>query len=227
MVGIEQDDDEIGAILSGLSLCELGALDACFAVREPERLTQKPSRKECPCAPVLSREGEDPMPNPTRALFEYLFGNPAWLKLSHGLLLLGLRWHVAWVFFAAGVLKAQDFSTTLALFDNEYSVPLLAPRLAAWLATGVELLLPPLLAMGLVVRPVAFILCTFNYIASVSYPELSDAGAKDHLLWGVVLLMLALQGGGPLALDRVAAARLQNASPREVSKVSTRSPVSV
>ena len=98
------------------------------------------------------------MPNPTRALFEYLFGNPAWLKLSHGLLLLGLRWHVAWVFFAAGALKAQDFSTTLALFDHEYSVPLLAPRLAAWLATGVELLLPPLLAMGLAVRPVAFIL---------------------------------------------------------------------
>ena len=36
----------------------------------------------------------------------------------------------------------------------------------------------------------------------ISYPDLSDAGLKDHVLWGALLAVLAVYGPGRLALDR-------------------------
>ena len=46
------------------------------------------------------------------------------------LFLLGLRGYVASVFFKSGLTKIQDFSSTVALFENEYKVPLISPTLA-------------------------------------------------------------------------------------------------
>ena len=56
-------------------------------------------------------------------------------------LLLG-RLYVAWVFFKAGLTKIDDWGTTLFLFEEEYSVPLLSPEFAAFLATFGELVFP-------------------------------------------------------------------------------------
>jgi putative oxidoreductase len=42
----------------------------------------------------------------------------------------------------------------------------------------------------------------------VSYPELSDAGFKDHVLWGALLLVTLVYGPGRLALDHWLARRL-------------------
>jgi putative oxidoreductase len=152
---------------------------------------------------------------PSRLLVDGAFGTPSWLGIPSGLLLAGIRCHLAWVFLAAGLIKAQGFDTTLALFEGEYAVPLLGPHAAAWLATGIELSMPPLLAFGLLVRPAALVLCAFNCVAAVSYPDLSDSGARDHVYWGVLLLFLALHGGGVIALDRLVLRRLATTSARE------------
>ena len=58
------------------------------------------------------------------------------------------RLYVAKVFLLSGLTKVRDWDITLALFADEYQVPLLSPTLAAWLGTGAELLLPVLLALG-------------------------------------------------------------------------------
>jgi len=55
---------------------------------------------------------------------------------------LGARFYVAGVFFRSGLTKLRDWDTTLALFADEYRVPLLDPTLAAYLGTGAELALP-------------------------------------------------------------------------------------
>ena len=68
--------------------------------------------------------------------------------LGRPLLLLALRLFIASVFFKAGLTKIEDWDTTLFLFTEEYSVPLLPPALAAFLGTAGELLLPPLLAVS-------------------------------------------------------------------------------
>src|SRR5215472_11965152 len=55
------------------------------------------------------------------------------------LLLLGFRLYVAKVFWMSGLTKTRDWSVTLALFTDEYHVPLLSPAVAAvvWVVAGV------------------------------------------------------------------------------------------
>jgi len=116
---------------------------------------------------------------------------------------LALRLYVARVFFASGLLKIRNWDSTLALFANEFHVPVLSPHAAALLGTGAELALPALLALGLGARFAAAALFVFNIVAVISYPDLSDAGLKDHILWGALLLVTLVYGPGKLAIDRL------------------------
>jgi putative oxidoreductase len=120
---------------------------------------------------------------------------------------LALRLHVGYVFLASGLSKLRDWNVTLALFTNDYHVPLLSPSIAALAGTAIELALPPLLVAGLGSRVVALALFAFNTVAVISYPDLSAAGVKDHVLWGALLLVLAVYGPGSLSLDRWLAGR--------------------
>ena len=115
---------------------------------------------------------------------------------------LAVRLFVAAVFFKSGLTKIATWSSTLALFENEYAVPLLPPEIAAWLGTGVELAFPVLLAIGLGARFSAGVLFVFN-IAVVSYPDLTAAGLKDHQTWGLLLLVSLLHGPGQISLDHL------------------------
>ena len=116
-------------------------------------------------------------------------------------LLLSRIW-VAWVFFQSGLLKYSQWDSTLYLFEYEYHVPLLSPLIAAYLATSIELLLPLLLVFGLLTRLTAFALFLFNIMAVASYPILWEQGFVDHQLWGVILAILLIWGGGFFSLDR-------------------------
>ena len=115
---------------------------------------------------------------------------------------LAIRLYLARVFIASGLTKLNDWNITLALFENEYHVPLLSPAAAALLGTAAELGLPALLVAGFGTRLAALALFAFNYVAAISYPDLSDAGLKDHILWGALLLVVAIYGPGKLSADR-------------------------
>ena len=117
------------------------------------------------------------------------------------------RLYVAKVFFASGLTKVRDWSITVALFENEYQVPFLSPQLAAAMGTAGELTLPVLLAAGLGTRFAAVGLFILNAVAVISYPEISDAGIKDHILWGSILGMLFAYGPGSFSVDRVLVGR--------------------
>jgi putative oxidoreductase len=125
----------------------------------------------------------------------------AGLNLIAPLFDLALRLYVAWVFFRSGLVKIQSWDTTLYLFENEYAVPLLPPEIAAYLGTAAELTLPLFLALGLGTRFAALALFAFNAVAVLSYPELSPAGIKDHMLWGALMLVTLFHGPGRLSLD--------------------------
>ncbi|HSD00514.1 MAG TPA: DoxX family protein [Casimicrobiaceae bacterium] len=114
---------------------------------------------------------------------------------------LAMRLYVAKVFIVSGWLKLSRWDSTLALFENEYHVPLLSPHVAAVLGTMAELGLPVLLILGIGTRAAALALFVFNIIAVISYPDLSDAGLKDHYLWGALMLVIAVYGPGKLSLD--------------------------
>ena len=114
---------------------------------------------------------------------------------------LALRLWVANVFFKSGMLKLGNWDSTMYLFENEYHVPILSPNLAALMGTGAELVFPVLLVLGLGGRFAAFALFVFNIVAVMSYPDLEPAGIRDHQIWGVMLLVLMLQGPGKLSVD--------------------------
>lgn len=122
---------------------------------------------------------------------------------------LGARWYAASVFFRAGLTKLRDWDTTLALFNNEYHVPLLDPTVAAWLATGAELGLSALLVLGLFGRFAAAGLSVLNVVAVISLMEVADAALMGHVFWGSLLGFLVLWGPGPLSLDHWLTPRLR------------------
>ncbi len=123
-------------------------------------------------------------------------------------LLLGFRLYVARVFFLSGLTKIHDWSVTLALFTNEYHVPVLPPAVAAVMGTATELSMPVLLALGLATRFGAFVLFFFNIIAVVSYAALPDIAIKDHVLWGTMILVILLCGPGKISIDHLLKRRL-------------------
>jgi putative oxidoreductase len=124
---------------------------------------------------------------------------------------LAVRIYVARVFFFSGLTKLHDWNITLALFRNEYHVPLLPPAVAAVTGTCTELGLPLLLLTGFGTRFAAAALFVFNVIAATSYPDLSPAGLKDHVLWGALLLVLFFHGPGRLSVDHLLGRRLGGA----------------
>jgi len=108
------------------------------------------------------------------------------------------RLAVAGVFLKAGMIKLSNWETTLALFRDEYQIPVLPPEVAGVLATTFELGCSTLLVLGLATRLATLPLLTM--IATIQvfvYP-----GAwPEHLVWTSILLFLLTRGAGRVSLD--------------------------
>lgn len=140
-------------------------------------------------------------PAPTSSIARLYATFASLLDKSQPLFALAMRLYVAKVFIVSGWLKFSRWDSTLALFQNEYHVPVLSPHVAAIMGTMAELGLPILLIFGIGTRAAALALFVFNIIAVISYPGLSDAGLKDHYLWGALMLVIAFYGPGKLSVD--------------------------
>jgi len=130
------------------------------------------------------------------------------LEPLRALLLLGTRLWVSWQFLQSGWLKLTTWDVTLELFRTEYQVPLLPPGIAAVAGTFGELAFPLLLIPGLVTRAAALGLSAVNLLAVVSYwhvlgGEGYEAALAQHVLWGYMLAVIVLFGGGTISLDRL------------------------
>ncbi|MFT6331153.1 MAG: putative oxidoreductase [Bermanella sp.] len=131
-------------------------------------------------------------------LYNFIFGK---LDLIQPFMLLIARFYVAWVFFKAGLTKLRDWESTLLLFEYEYAVPVLNVEVAAYLATVGEIVLPILLVIGLFGRKAALGLFIVNYIAVISFEDMPAAALNEHILWGTLMILIAVWGAGKLSLD--------------------------
>lgn len=134
----------------------------------------------------------------------------AWLErwISHDLLALGARWSMAGVFFLSGRTKVEGVlgvtESAIALFEEEYRLPLLAAPLAAHLAAYAEHALPLLLVLGLGTRLGAAGLLAMTLVIQVFvYP----AAWPTHLGWATLLLYLVARGGGRWSADHLLVGR--------------------
>ena len=126
---------------------------------------------------------------------------------------LAARIYVGQAFFLSGLTKIRDWDTTIALFTDEYKVPLLPPALAALMGTTGELLLPVLLVLGLGGRFAALGLFVVNAVAVVSLQEIAPAALQQHVFWGSLLAGIAIFGPGAWALERLVWPRVAGARP--------------
>jgi len=113
------------------------------------------------------------------------------------------RLYVAQAFFLSGLTKLRDWDTTLALFQDEYHVPLLPPELAAYMGTCGEIALPVLLVAGLTGRFAPLGLSVVNVMAVLSLTDIAPAALQQHISWGIVLAALAVFGTGRWTLDQL------------------------
>lgn len=134
------------------------------------------------------------MPTLYRLLVDRLDAVPqAWLCLL-------MRVAIVPVFWRAGWSKASNMEQAVALFREEYKVPLLPPDLAAYLGTAVELGAPALILVGFLARlatlPLLGLVGVIQFLVyPVSYP--------DHVLWFAILAFILVRGPGSISLDRL------------------------
>lgn len=124
----------------------------------------------------------------------YLSTPSHWLQ---SIALLTVRLWIAKVFFLSGLTKIKSWDNTLMLFEYEYAVPLLPAEIAAYMATGAELILPVLLVLGLFTPFAAMGLMVVTLVIELLvYP-----GTTEHYYWMLLLGVLITHGAGKIGLD--------------------------
>jgi putative oxidoreductase len=105
---------------------------------------------------------------------------------------------IAAVFWTSGLTKIASWQTTVALFRDEYKVPLLPPELTAMLGAAVELSCPVLLVLGLATRLATLPMLGMTVVIEVFvYPE----DWIEHLTWASLLLFILTRGPGAISVD--------------------------
>jgi putative oxidoreductase len=125
----------------------------------------------------------------------------AWLeRVPYSVLAVPLRLAVAVVFWNSARAHLANWDTTLALFEDEYKVPLLPADFAAHLTVGIEVSAPILLLLGLITRPVALVLLGMTAVIEIFvYPQ----AWPTHIQWFAMLLVLLCRGPGEFSLDHL------------------------
>jgi putative oxidoreductase len=126
-------------------------------------------------------------------------------RFPMSLLEFGMRLAVGATFFRSGMNKLESFNTAIALFRDEYRLPLLPPDIAAYIGTTIELTAPVLLVLGVFARlgAAALLVMTLT-IQFLVYPE----NWPEHLMWASILAYVLSRGPGALSIDRLVAFNL-------------------
>jgi putative oxidoreductase len=144
-------------------------------------------------------------------------------RIPNSLIAFIARFSIASVFWKSGQTKIQgltidivngDFKlgwprlsdSVIALFKDEYRLPLIAPEIAAPMAAFAEHFFPLMILLGLATRLSALALLGMTLtIQLFVYPDAYSV----HGTWAAVLLYLMVNGPGKLSVDHWIARRYQ------------------
>ena len=142
-------------------------------------------------------------------------------RIPHTFIAFLARFSIAAVFWNSGQTKVQGFvvnfvsgefslgwprlsDSVVALFQEEYKLPFIAPEIAAPMAATGEHLFPLLLLIGLGTRFSALALLGMTLVIQIFvYPD----AYPTHGTWAAVLLYLIARGPGALSVDHWLAGR--------------------
>jgi putative oxidoreductase len=128
-------------------------------------------------------------------------------RIPYSALALAARIFPAAVFWMSGQTKVDGFRVTesaVALFREEYQLPLIDPAIGAHLAAFAEHFFPVLLVLGLASRFSALALLGMTLVIQfLVYP-----GAwPTHGVWAACFLLVIARGPGVLSVDHMIARR--------------------
>lgn len=133
-------------------------------------------------------------------------------RIPYWLIALAARVFPAALFWQSGQTKVAEWHLkpgTIALFQNEYQLPLIDPSVAAYLSAFGELFFPVLLVIGLATRFAALGLLFMTAVIEIFvYP-----GAwPTHGVWAACFLIVIARGPGALSLDHLIARKTKATS---------------
>jgi putative oxidoreductase len=105
---------------------------------------------------------------------------------------------LAKVFWSSAQTHLASWQTTLYMFHHSYRLPLLPPVPAAYIAVTIELVVPPLLVLGLATRFAALVIFGMSLVIEIFvFPQ----AWPTHIQWWAMMFVLMAYGAGPLSLD--------------------------
>jgi putative oxidoreductase len=130
-------------------------------------------------------------------------------RIPYWSIALAARVFPAAVFWQSGQTKVAGWylkPSTIALFQNEYQLPIIDPTTAACLSAIGEHLFPVLLVLGLATRFAAFALLIMTAVIEIFvYPD----AWPTHGVWAASFFLLIARGPGRISLDYLIARRLK------------------
>jgi putative oxidoreductase len=124
-------------------------------------------------------------------------------RIPDWLIALAARVFPAAVFWQSGQTKVAGFHlkpSAIALFQNEYQLPLIDPVIAAHISTFSEHFFPILLVIGLATRFSALALLFMTAVIEIFvYPD----AWPTHGVWATCFLVVISRGPGWLSLDHL------------------------
>jgi len=126
-------------------------------------------------------------------------------SIPYWFIALAARIFPAAVFWQSGETKVAGWHlkpSAIALFENEYQLPLIDPTIAAYVSAFSEHFFPILLVIGLATRFSALaLLCMTAVIEIFVYPN----AWPTHGVWATCFLVVIARGPGWLSLDHLIA----------------------
>lgn len=107
-----------------------------------------------------------------------------------------MRFWMARIFWYSGLTKISSWQTTIALFSQEYKVPLISPDIAAYMATSTELVCSVLLVCGFMTRLATIPMIIMTLVIQFTYLDL-----REHYYWLMLLSTILFYGPGKLSID--------------------------
>ena len=132
---------------------------------------------------------------------------PEWfLALIIRIAIASVFWRSAQTKFSGWEIFGQNWKfwnvseSAVLLFEYEYSLPLLPPELAAYMATLGEFFLSLALVLGVMTRLSALGLLVMTTVIQIFvYPDAWNV----HILWAALLLYLIRHGAGAASVDAI------------------------
>ncbi len=132
-------------------------------------------------------------------------------RIPYWFIALCARVFPAAVFWQSGQTKVAGFHlkpSAIALFQNEYQLPVIDPTAAAYLSAVGELVLPVLLVLGLATR---FATLGLLFMTAVIEIFVYPLAWPTHGVWATCFVLLIARGPGEVSIDALIARRFKAA----------------